>query len=174
MLAIPLAIASVDRRRRGRARDGNGRGCRPRCRPTRRRRRSPARREEGKTLTAAKGTWTGTEPITYTYQWRRCDADGGAAPASAVRRRARTSLKAVDAGNTLRVTVTAKNADGTRSATSVPTAVVKAAAAPPPSNGCGKATNGTIEIADVTSPARLVVDQSTGVAEHDHVRHDAP
>ena len=81
-------------------------------------------------------------------------------------------LKAVDAGNTLRVVVSAKNSDGTRSATSVPTAVVKAAATPPPSNGCGKVTNGTIAIADVTSPARLLVDQSTGLAEHDHVRHD--
>ena len=43
----------------------------------------------------------------------------------------------------------------------MPTAVVKAAATPPPSNGCGKVTNGTIAIADVTSPAHLVIDQAT-------------
>ena len=81
-------------------------------------------------------------------------------------------LKAVDAGNTLRVVVSAKNSDGTRSATSVPTAVVKAAPAPPPSNGCGKVTNGTIQIADITSPAHLLLDQSHDLAEHDLVRHD--
>ncbi len=116
--------------------------------------------EEGKTLTAAKGSWSGTEPIEYSYQWRRCDADGGSCSSISGARAATYVLKAVDAGNTLRVVVSAKNTDGTRTATSVPTAVVKAAPSPPPSNGCGKVTNGTIAIGEVSSPARLLIDQA--------------
>ena len=30
----------------------------------------------GHTLTAGDGTWSGTHPLDYTYQWQRCDADG--------------------------------------------------------------------------------------------------
>jgi hypothetical protein len=118
--------------------------------------------EVGSTFTAAKGTWTGTEPITYSYQWRRCDGDGGSCSNIGGAKSGTYALKAVDAANTLRVVVGAKNADGTKTATSVPSALVKAApvAPVPPATGCGKATNGSIAIADVSPPARLLVDQA--------------
>jgi hypothetical protein len=118
--------------------------------------------EVGSTLTAAKGTWTGTEPIDYSYQWKRYDADGGSCANVGGARTSTYVLKSVDSANTLRATVTGKNSDGSKTATSVPTALVKAAvvAPPPAATGCGKATNGTIAIADVGSPARLLVDQA--------------
>ncbi len=116
--------------------------------------------EQGKSLTASKGTWAGSDPITYAYRWKRCDADGGSCANISGATGNTYTLKGVDVGNTMRVTVTAKNSDGSKSATSVPTAVVKPAVAPPPANGCGKAANGTIPVGEVAPPARLVVDQA--------------
>jgi hypothetical protein len=60
----------------------------------------------------------------------------------------------------MRVRVTAKNADGSTSSTSVPTAVVTAAAAPPPATGCPSGTGG-VAITQLSSPARLSIDGFT-------------
>ena len=32
--------------------------------------------KQGEVVTADPGTWRGTQPITFTYQWRRCDTNG--------------------------------------------------------------------------------------------------
>ena len=118
--------------------------------------------EQGTTLTASSGSWSGTTPITYHYQWRRCDKNGagcaninGADSSTYLVRRA-------DVGNTLRVRVTAKNSDGSSQATSAATAVVKAKAAPPPTsvNGCPVGT-GPLDVSGITSPAHLVIDGQT-------------
>jgi hypothetical protein len=84
---------------------------------------------QGETLTADAGIWSGTQPIVFHYQWRRCDASGGSC-ADIVGAQSKTNtLTSVDVGDTLRVQVTASNDAGSRSETSVPTAVVKASPA---------------------------------------------
>lgn len=117
--------------------------------------------QEGKTLTASKGTWSGTDPITYTYEWRRCDADGGSCSSIGGATETTYTLKKPDVDNALRVVVTARNADGRSSSTSVPTAVVKPATIVPPlpADGCAK-TGGTVPVAGVSPPARLTIDQT--------------
>jgi RHS repeat-associated protein len=81
---------------------------------------------DGETLTAAAGAWTGTAPIAYTRQWRRCDADGAACADIDGATGPSYLLAAADVGHRLRVVVTASNAAGSETATSAPSAVVQA------------------------------------------------
>src|SRR4051812_24337115 len=125
--------------------------------------------QEGKKLIARRGTWS-TGITDYQDRFQRCDENGGSCAniSGANDGAAGYVLKKVDVGNTIRFRVTATNADGSTTATSVPTAVIKAAEAPAPAptptppvaNGCGKASNGSILVAQVSSPARLLVDQA--------------
>jgi hypothetical protein len=85
--------------------------------------------QENSTLTAANGTWSGS-PTGYTYAWSRCNQNGDTCSTIAGAAAQTYALVTADVGSTIRVAVTATNADGSAQATSAPTAVVSSAAAP--------------------------------------------
>jgi large repetitive protein len=68
----------------------------------------------GARLTGAAGTWTGTAPISFRYQWYRCDAVG--AHCASVHGATATTyrLTAKDAGKTVGLTITATDGAGTK------------------------------------------------------------
>ncbi len=78
--------------------------------------------QQGQTLTASAGAWTGA-PAVFTYQWRRCAVAGACADIDAALGPSYT-VAAADVDGTLRVQVTALNGGGGTTATSSPTAVV--------------------------------------------------
>jgi peptidoglycan/xylan/chitin deacetylase (PgdA/CDA1 family) len=96
--------------------------------------------QQGQTLTASTGSWSGS-PTSYAYQWRRCktacsDISAATAPTYAA--------VAADVGSTLRIVVTATNSGGSTAATSDPTATV-AAAVPAPKNTALPTISGTAQ-----------------------------
>jgi Concanavalin A-like lectin/glucanases superfamily len=96
---------------------------------------------DGQTLTASTGTWSGTPPISYAYQWESCDSSGGACSSISGATGSTYVLGDGDVGNTLRVTVTASNSGGSASATSAASAVILRA----PSNTTAPAVSGTTQ-----------------------------
>jgi hypothetical protein len=114
----------------------------------------------GQTLSSTTGTWSGTQPITFAYQWRRCDAGGGTCANIAGATSQTYVLASADQGRTIRVVVTATNSIGSSSSTSVPTAAV-APAQPAGPAGQIRLPSGAISIpaTSVTPPARIVIDR---------------
>lgn len=115
---------------------------------------------EGSPLTANPGTWSGTTPITFGYQWQRCDSSGGSCSNIIGATSRSYTLTAADVNRTIRVVVTARNSVGSRSRTSVPTAGVQAGAPPGP-DGQIRLPNGevSVPVTSVALPVRLIVDK---------------
>jgi hypothetical protein len=79
------------------------------------------------TLSAGAGSWSGTLPIGFAYQWRRCDSGGGSCADISGASGQSYMVGSADVGSTIRVAVTGSNAAGSSSASSAPTSVVTAA-----------------------------------------------
>jgi hypothetical protein len=122
---------------------------------------------QGSTLTAREGEWSGTQPITFTYQWRRCPRASGSCTDIAGATAKTYVLVAADVGQRMRVLVKATNSAGSASALSPRTAVVKPANStpPPPPGPAGqiKLADGktSIPVTSVSAPQRLVVSEVT-------------
>jgi glucose/arabinose dehydrogenase len=79
----------------------------------------------GQQLAVSHGTWTGTTPMSFAYQWLRCASNGGSClPISGATASTYTTTSA-DVGSRLRAQVTATNVAGSASATSAATASIK-------------------------------------------------
>lgn len=102
----------------------------------------------GNRLTVNRGAWTGDQPITYSFRWLRCNTAGDNCSQIAGATDTQYLVVANDVGRTLRVRVTAKNAQGSRSALANPTAVVQKSTPTPGSS---------IPVTDVPNTARLIV-----------------
>jgi hypothetical protein len=118
---------------------------------------------QGQALTTTAGTWTGAAPVSLSYQWVRCGADGGRADGSdcAVIPGATTTkyaLSAADVGSRLRVRVTGRNARGTSTVASNATGRI-AGTEPDLPAGAVRLPGGrySIPVTSVSLPVRLVI-----------------
>jgi hypothetical protein len=103
-------------------------------------------------LTATRGTWGGSQPLTLALQWQRCDGSGQNCQDLGLSGDLYTVIR-FDVGKTLRVRVTAVNAGGAREVFSATTPVV--------SELMPTGQSPTLAASKVSAPHRLVVDQIT-------------
>jgi GH25 family lysozyme M1 (1,4-beta-N-acetylmuramidase) len=87
--------------------------------------------QAGQVLAAVPGIWEGGKPLTFTYQWRTCDAAGAnCAPLTGATAESYHPLS-TDVGHSLKVVVTATSAVGTATSVTAPTATVSPAGTSP-------------------------------------------
>ena len=101
---------------------------------------------DGATLTASSGTWSGTPPLSYSYQWQDCNSSGGSCSNITGATASTYTLADGDVGDTIVIQVTASNSGlaggGSTAASSAATAVVGGA---PPSSTALPSVSGTSE-----------------------------
>jgi hypothetical protein len=109
--------------------------------------------QDGQLLAAKDGEWDGTNPMEFSYQWQRCNGLGqGCADIAGVTGKVYRALTS-DVGNRLAVKVTAKNATGSTTEASAPSAVVAHPA------GAQRLADGKFSIpaSSVNMPDRLIL-----------------
>ncbi len=86
--------------------------------------------ETGATLTAQTGTWLGSTPITFGFQWQRCDEEGSECAPIEGATGETYALGEEDTGAAVRVTITATNALGDAAVDSAPSEPISAPGPP--------------------------------------------
>lgn len=123
---------------------------------------------EGSELTANLGKWSGSQPLSFSTVWRRCDSRGDncfSIPGTENRNEYR--LTGGDVGRRIRVSVTAQNNDGSQTATSPATGVVNAAPVAPPHNVSAPTISGSAQEGQTLSGDRGRW-EGTGPIDYNH------
>ena len=113
----------------------------------------------GETLHGDPGSWTGTQPITFTFRWLRCDGGGNNCIELPGQTGSDYVLQSADGGHTIRFRVTARNSAGSRNTLSNATTTVSTGSGLPA--GAIRLSNGEMSIPASSVPAdeRLVIDR---------------
>ncbi len=80
----------------------------------------------GTVLNGSKGAWSGTAPISYAYQWLRCNDNGESCQKITNATGEKYTVVSADAKHTIRLDVTASNSDGKATVRANATAAVPA------------------------------------------------
>ena len=114
---------------------------------------------QGSTLRVQPGTWNGLQPITFTFNWLRCDTAGNNCIQQPGFNDDAYVVREGDVGRTIRARVNARNSRGEASRLTAQTAVVTGPQGPP---GLITLPNGerSIPVTSVPSNESLVVDQT--------------
>ena len=97
---------------------------------------------DGQVLTASAGSWSGTPPLSYSYQWQSCSPSASNCADVIGQTGSTYQLGPGDVGRTLDVSVTATNSAGVSTATSVRSPVIVAIA---PSSNATPSISGTAQ-----------------------------
>jgi GH25 family lysozyme M1 (1,4-beta-N-acetylmuramidase) len=105
--------------------------------------------EAGQLLSVVPGEWSGGKPVSFTYQWRQCDAAGGSCVDIPGATRESYRPTSDDVGYSLRVRVGAATATASAKTTTPATVAVSPAGTPPsqrPANVGAPVVSGTLDV----------------------------